>query len=267
MLAFALRDRLGLYLRAEVIWNKRSVMPESCRDRLTRDHEQVFLFAKSERYFYDADAIREPASGTAHGRGKNENPKRMAADDRYCLASRFKAAEITDDRNKRTVWTLGPESSGEEHYATFPTKLVEPWVLAGTSERGCCPVCGAPWRRVKTKASGGSVGKSWHDHAADGETGNFKTESSQGYTPGRTVGWEPSCECGRTLDPVPCTVLDPFSGTGTTGVVALKFGRSYIGIELSPKYAEISERRLRGADEAFGTPLFDAASAPAGGAS
>lgn len=266
MLAFALRDRVGLYLRQEIIWHKRSVMPESTRDRPTRSHEQLFLFAKGERYFYDGFAIREPRSGETHGRGANDNPKRRATVEiGGARRTIFRAAgDGGADRNRRSVWTLGPERSpSADHFATFPTKLVEPCVLAGTSARGACAACGAPWRRVLSKASGGAIGASWLPHSAerDASRGNSKTESSEGYTPGKTIGWEPTCECvgpdGGQPATVPCVVLDPFSGTATTGVVALRHGRSYLGIELSPKYAEISRERLRATQAELAAPLFE----------
>jgi DNA modification methylase len=261
LLAFALRDRLGLYLRAEIIWHKRSVMPESITDRPTRAHEQVFLFAKSERYFYDADAVREKGDLPAGTRAAKGSSSRRDGAGGAVNGRPAEYATYSGTRNKRTVWTLGPEPSSLAHFATFPTKLVEPCILAGTSERGACPGCGSPWRRVKAPATGGSIGQSWHDHSADAETGNFKTASSEGYEPGKTIGWEATCDCGST-ETVPCSVLDPFAGTATTGVVALKYGRSFCGIELNPTYAEFARKRLAEADAEHATPLFDAG--PAG---
>ncbi len=261
MLAFALRDRVGFYLRQEIIWHKRSVTPESTRDRPTRAHEQLFLLAKSERYFYDYEAVREDAvtpAGTRAGKGSARRAAEAGVN-----ARPPEYAIYTGRRNKRSVWTLGPERSPVEHFATFPTKLVEPCVLAGTSARGACAACGAPWRRVLSKASGGAIGASWLPHSAerDAARGNSKTESSEGYTPGKTIGWEPTCECvgpdGGRPATVPCVVLDPFSGTATTGVVALRHGRSYVGVELSPKYAEISRERLRATQDELAAPLFE----------
>jgi len=117
--------------------------------------------------------------------------------------------------------------------------------LLGSSDRGCCPSCGAPWvRQLARRYFGGwSPGR---DPLVDGAG---KVPPGKGYRPPRTTGWAPSCACtdesGRALDPVPCTVLDPFGGTSTTGIVALRYGRSYLGIELNPEYAAISERRLK----------------------
>jgi DNA modification methylase len=127
--AFALQEA-GWYLRSEIIWHKPNPMPESVTDRPTRAHEQIFLLAKSERYYYNADAIREPANGwngssftdardklTKPGLGQSERIER-------------------DGRNKRSVWMVTTEPYPEAHFATFPTALVEPCILAG------CPLDG-----------------------------------------------------------------------------------------------------------------------------
>lgn len=171
-------------------------------------------------------------------------------------------------RNKRSVWTLGPEPSATPHFATFPTKLVEPCLLAGTSEKGACEVCGTPWRRQLSKPSGGAIGASWLPHSKEGdaEKGNFKVRSSEGYKPAQMIGWEAACECGGGAGVVPCSVLDPFAGTATTGVVALRLGRSFVGVELSPKYAQVARDRLERTAAELATPLFERAAGPATGA-
>jgi site-specific DNA-methyltransferase (cytosine-N4-specific) len=143
-LAFALQEA-GWYLRADIVWNKPNCQPESVKDRPTRSHEYVFLFAKSERYLYNDRAMRGP-----------------------------------NGRNLRTVWDINQHKPVKEaHFATFPPTLVEP-----------CIACGS--------------------NAGD-------------------------------------LVLDPFIGSGTTGVAALKLDRRFVGVELNPSYAAIAERRLNGA--------------------
>jgi site-specific DNA-methyltransferase (cytosine-N4-specific) len=146
--AFALQAD-GWYLRSEIVWHKPNPQPESVKDRPTRAHEKIFLFSKSEGYYYDYEAVKE--------RGSNGG-----------------------SRNRRTVWTVPTEPFNEAHFATFPAKLIEPCVLAGSKE--------------------GDV------------------------------------------------VLDPFFGSGTTGLVAALNGRSFIGIELKAEYIEIARQRL----EAYG---------------
>jgi site-specific DNA-methyltransferase (cytosine-N4-specific) len=135
----------GWYLRSEIIWHKPNPHPESVKDRPTRAHETIFLLSKNENYFYDYKAVRE--------RGVNGKL-----------------------RNKRSVWTVQTEPVNEAHFATFPTKLIEPCILAGS------------------------------------EVGDY--------------------------------VIDPFFGSGTSGLVAALNGRNFIGIELNPEYIEIAERRL-----------------------
>ena len=129
------------------------------------------------------------------------------------------------------------------HFATFPEALVRPCIAAGTSERGACPECGAPWTRVTEVADpDGLLGAGWHDHTDDARRG-------QRGRPGRrmpsreTIGWQPGCD--HAADPIPCTVMDPFAGAGTVGLVAAKMHRSAVLIELNPEYAAMAERRIR----------------------
>lgn len=151
----------------------------------------------------------------------------------------------------------------EDHYATFPEALVEPFILAGTSEKGCCPACGAPWVRVVEVKEHGS-------HPSVKDSGGIDVLRNLGhdYETPKTTGWRPGCACKEssvdnsadnmsisrwTPDPVPCTVLDPFSGTGTTVVVADRLGRHGVGIDLNPKYIAMARKRLE-----KDAPLFHA---------
>lgn len=276
MLAFALRAD-GWYLRQDIIWAKPNPMPESVQDRCTKSHEYLFLLTKSPQYFFDQAAISESVTGNAHARGTGVNPKaRWRTPDgwdtstgngghgsfhkegcekgfvgyepklrhnsaearklranpdaksvptdqragmrplgekglqanpeevrsahgaafgrgagwREAIRSRqnasFSAAvkDLVETRNKRTVWTIATQPFSEAHFATFPEKLVEPCILAGSS--------------------------------------------------------------------IGSTVLDPFCGSGTTGVVALRYGREFIGIELNPEYVVMAKRRIEN-----DAPLFN----------
>ncbi len=178
MVAFALRAD-GWWLRSEVIWHKRAPMPESVTDRPTKAHEQVFLLSKAASYYYDADAIAEDATSnlpvvtklnSAHHDSRAPRPLEK---DPYGSMGYMSQGK----RNRRSVWTLGPESYSGAHFATMPTKLVEPCILAGS----------------------------------------------------------------RVGD----TVLDPFNGSGTTGAVALKHHRNYIGIDLNADYLTLAHDRIR----------------------
>lgn len=170
--AFALQAD-GWFLRSEIIWAKPNPMPESVTDRPTSAHEKIFLFAKSARYWYDAEAVREPDGGRASGNG-------FVREYRLSYEGRGDPEqwEPGGGRNLRNVWTVATQPFSEAHFATFPPALIEPCIKAG------CP-------------SGG-------------------------------------------------TVLDPFGGAGTTGLVADRLGRSAILLELNPAYAEMARRRIEG---------------------
>ena len=204
MLAFALRAD-GWYLRQDIIWHKPNQMPESVGDRCTKAHEYLFLLSKSERYFYDADAIKTPFSPETkdlsfetmdykrrddyRAPGNVRPSKGQAAYEGGAAEHRTKAGLLdyakkvqTDGpgskgANKRSVWTVATEAFPGAHFATFPPALIEPCIKAGCPEGG--------------------------------------------------------------------TVLDPFGGAGTTGLVADRLRRNAILIELNPKYAVMAEQRIQ----------------------
>ncbi len=167
--AFALMDD-GWVLRNEIIWNKPNPMPESCKNRLTKSHEQLFLFTKKPSK-YKFNQLLEPAVYAGVTRGGSTN--------RYEQNESGMDARTYDTRNKRDVWTVRPATLHGYHSAIFPDELIAPCIEAGSD-------------------------------------------------PGDIV-------------------LDPFSGSGTTGVVARKLGRDYVGVELSPEYADLSKKRISGA--------------------
>jgi len=167
----------------------------------------------------------------------------------FCCACRTfyadggrKLREHTDDNGKRhRICLCGLWDRWLSHFATFPRKLVEPCIKAGTSDKGCCPECGAPWMRVVDKNR--QPTRPGRDNVLD-EIGMANRDLGRHVTIVRTVGWEPGCKCQSDKQPVPCTVLDPFAGSGTTGVVARQLGRQFVGIELNPKYCEMARRRM-----------------------
>jgi DNA modification methylase len=169
--AFALRAD-GWWLRSDVIWAKGNPMPESIKDRPTSAHEHVFLLAKAEHYYYNADAVREPTVSDRM-RGPALHPDRVSTNGNAGLARRA----ISDQRNQRNVWTINTRPYTGAHFATMPEDLARPCILAS------CP-------------EGGSV-------------------------------------------------LDPFGGAGTTGLVAADLDRTATLIELNPDYAAITRRRLQ----------------------
>jgi len=245
--AFALQVD-GWYLRSDIIWSKPNPMPESVTDRPTKSHEYVFLLTKSSRYFYDREATKEPYAESTFKRAKSVNNAATRKDNGTAINQRGLTAEQqtkayskvteTGGRNKRSVWHIATQSSSEAHFATFPEALVEPCIKAGTSERGCCPKCGAPWRRSTSSQSSGSG-----DHrAVPGQNKPFTIP--RGDYLRSTTGWQPSCTCD-VAETAPCVVLDPFGGSGTVAKVARDLGRASVLIELNPEYVRIAKKRLR----------------------
>lgn len=180
MVAFALRRR-GWILRTDVVWHKPNPMPESVKDRPTRAHEFLFMFVKQPRYWFDAAAMREPVTGTAHKRGKGVNPKadgknevvtdvdggrrRRGFNERWRVKQNasFSAAVtgLVDDRNRRDVWTVASEPYKGAHFAVMPTALVRPCILSS------CPVGG---RVLDPFCGSGTVGvvSAEHDREFEG---------------------------------------------------------------------------------------------------
>lgn len=208
MLAFALRAD-GWYLRQDIIWHKPNPMPESVRDRCTKAHEYIFLLSKSQKYYYDADAIAEPVTDSTairllqdidnqigsdrvpnktNGTMKAVGGKKFTSDmggggTTFVGHSGYTKADGTSSlkatRNKRSVWTVTTKSYKGAHFATFPPDLITPCILAGAPAGG--------------------------------------------------------------------VVLDPFMGSGTTAAVAILNGRNYLGCELNPAYKELQDERIRNA--------------------
>lgn len=240
--AFALRAD-GWYLRSDIIVAKANPMPESVKDRPTRAHEYVFLLAKRARYFYDADAIREPHEATSLERAKYGEAQRKES---VTIPGRDKRWHANDvelnplGRNKRSVWVIATEPFPEAHFATFPQRLVEPMILAGTSPKAC-PKCGAPWERVRVRT--GFVGQREPAHVPNNTP--TKTDST-GWQPAVTPTNEfrPTCSCPGNDGSGRCIVLDPFVGSGTTMLVAARLGRHAIGIDLNPDYLAMARRRI-----------------------
>ena len=295
MVAFALRAD-GWWLRSDIIWAKPNPMPESVTDRPTKSHEYIFLLTKREIYFYDAEAIKEPAAlsslarwdqnieaqlgsdrvpGKTNGNMKavggprstrdnfkRENSKRGASMDGHSQGThrpdRKESEYDLGTRNKRSVWTITTKPYSEAHFATFPPELPKLSILAGTSAKGCCSKCGAPWERIielgepdleHQRACGGDLNGEYGGTATKDfssakaqDASEVKARILRGMVNRKTTGWQPTCECEDT-EIIPCTVCDPFAGSGTTGEVALELGRSAILIELNEKYLPLIDRR------------------------
>ena len=212
--AFALQAD-GWYLRSDIIWHKPNPMPESVRDRPTKSHEYMFLLSKSAKYYYDQEAIAEPATcanqrvtlgkksfGKGQATGANVSPSGNALVDFY---------DVPLTRNKRSVWTIPTQPYREAHFATYPEALVEPCILAGTSAKGVCPTCGAPWQRVIEKT--GHINKREPAHVPN--NASTKTDST-GWAPTRaTKQWQSTCMCDEIAGHP--AVMVPFESDGNTG--------------------------------------------------
>ena len=253
MVAFALRDD-GWYLRSPIIWSKPNPMTESVTDRPTTSHEYLFLLTMKPRYYYDQDAVRglyAPDSVDRVARGRSDNHKWAdgGPGDQSLAKDLSQACSSPLGPNRRTVWTISTQSFPGPHFATFPFKLVEPCIKAGTSLKGCCPKCGAGWVRVVEKER--KPTRPARDNVND-PTGMANRDPERHVTESVTTGWRRGCKC-EAGEPVPCTVLDPFAGAGTAIVEALRQGRSAIGIELNAEYAAMARKRIE--EDA---PLFNA---------
>jgi hypothetical protein len=155
-------------------------------------------------------------------------------------------------RNLRDVWTIATQPFSGAHFACYPERLVEPCILAATSEKGCCPKCWAPWERIVEKPDFSQQpkrGSCKSEGEMQSHGAGFLTSAGQawqdwrGANPNRTTGWRPTCTC-EIAEPISCTVCDPFVGSGTSAVVALRLGRSIIGIDLSADYIAMARRRI-----------------------
>ena len=150
--ALALQDD-GWILRSDIIWHKPNPMPQSVRDRPTSAHEYIFLLTKQARYFYDAEAIREPA---AYGRGTMFRAAKYTQNHAFNNSDNSppkgtNAHTHEGGRNSRNVWSIATQGYTGAHFATFPEELPRRCILAGTSAHGVCAECGAPWTRVTKK--------------------------------------------------------------------------------------------------------------------
>jgi DNA modification methylase len=258
----------GWYLRSDLIWHKPNPMPSSVTDRPTTSHEYVFLLSKKERYYYDGLAIAEPATtagkpikmadGWDTGEGGHGAFHRNGREKGKVLN-----ATQAETRNARSVWTISTESYPEAHFATFPTEIPRRAILAGTSEKGVCPACLAPWRRqvekrrrptrpgrnTKITACAASGTGSSGEYTSDGRAQPRSSEEVGNRDPRRhcttmtTLGWEPSCKCAAG-EPIPATVGDMFAGSGTTLRVAVQLKRMTVGIELNQEYSKLAVKRL-----------------------
>lgn len=248
----AVTEAEGWWLRQDNIWAKPNPMPESVRDRTTRAHEYVFMLTRSERYYYDAAAIKEELVSSSRALTRAAESVHAKHTLRHIAGTPIGQASFSGwltARNRRSVWEIATQPYGGAHFAAFPERLAELCILAGTSERGHCGVCGAAWtRRIERQRC--VDGAPRDDLGAWGGTDSPRRYPSGpgGHSRYMTVrrerGWEPSCAhpAAPVVRPV---VLDPFAGSGTVLAVAKRLDRMAIGIELQPDYVPLVAGRCR----------------------
>jgi len=260
--AFALQAD-GWWLRQDIIWHKPNPMPESVRDRCTKSHEYLFLLTKSQRYYYDADAVSEAATGRECGNVRPTKAGRRG-DDKHRIAANLHAIAAAETRNRRSVWTITTKPYSGAHFAVMPPDLVEPCIKAGCPDQ-CCSMCGAGYERITAKQKRFESGSGRSGNAIEGkqDLAASETNSTPDIRMGpvvsvQTLGWAPTCDCAAS-GIVAGTVIDPFAGSGTTLAVAAELGRNAIGCELNPAYIELAERRIK--DSRAGVALFEGGAA------
>jgi hypothetical protein len=245
--SISLRDDPHIFaLASGILTGNSNPMPESVTDRPTRAHEQVFLLTKRARYYYDATAVAEPQAEVSIARRGRQRftPYEPPGQTKNTGLDRAVGNDAT--RNLRSVWAIPTQAFPGAHFATFPEELPRRCLKAGTSERGCCPECGAPWRRVVEKTDHGFADRTFRSaHRTDtpGMTNGLGATTLAHDVERNTTGWQPTCTCGCE-GTRPCLVLDPFLGSGTTLKVAADLGLDGIGIEANPEYVKLAEARI-----------------------
>jgi DNA modification methylase len=243
--AFALQAD-GWYLRQDIIWHKPNPMPESVRDRCTKSHEYIFLLSKNPKYYYDNEAIKEDAKSA--GKKSDGFKGRQGGAEYHATSGGIGSEEkIYNKKNKRSVWTITTKPFKGAHFATFPKDLIEPCVLAGCPEKVCVQ-CSEPYKlkvdikripRWELSPNDPRYRPSKYENAHDSLNGNTR----HSVTETKPLGLEKQCDC-QTNETKGGTVLDPFGGSGTTGIVAASHSRNAILLELNQEYIDLAKERI-----------------------
>jgi DNA modification methylase len=237
----------GWILRNDIVWNKPNPMPESVKDRFTGSWEHLFFFSKSKHYFFEQqfepNTTLDGMGWAANGKGKrystSDYGQHLGAADFSREGDGLQAMGSSGlGRNKRDVWEINAQPYPEAHFATFPEKLCETPILAGCPSM-ICKKCAKARERIYEQT--GHVNK--REPAYVPNNSPTKVDST---------GWAPTekptnkyTDCGCNAGFEPGVVLDPFCGSGTALAVAKKLGRKGIGIDLSPKYCDLTIKRLQ----------------------
>ena len=245
--AIALQE-WGWILRQDIIWAKKNCMPESVKDRFTKNHEYIFLFSKQPKYFFNQ--ILEPVKQVSIERAKSPMKHRTISTKgvKYDLSDNPNRVVRADGmKNKRSVWNMRTASYKEAHFAGFPPELAETCIQAGCPEK-ICAECETPYKKVmerektikakKSEVRGMPVGDKIVYHRKLGA----KYEEKMKENPLIDKGLQKQCDC-ETDETKPGIVLDCFMGSGTTAMVAQNLFRKWIGVELNPEYEKLIKKR------------------------
>lgn len=241
----------GWYVRSMMPWLKRNCLPDSAEDRPGTVIESIYLLAKREQYFFDMEAVKRPVAAPQTGKAaslKRSNSKRndlvvpgqgytthRADREEHAISAdglrNFRSSDfffqswqglLADEDGDPLAMVVNPKGTKLAHFATWPLKMVEVMIAAGTSAHGVCPKCQAPYKRIIKKR------------------GKAKCEAIH------EGGWRPTCAC-EAGEPIAATILDPFVGSGTTIKAAIALGRDAIGVDISEDYlGSLVERRVNG---------------------
>lgn len=235
--ALALQDD-GWHLRQDIIWHKPNPMPESVKDRCTKSHEYIFLLSKNVKYYFDNEAIKEDAK---YPQGPNSPQRIKKGKGEFGMDTRGGLSKIgaLAKKNKRSVWKVSTKPFKGAHFATFPKDLIEPCVLAGCPEK-ICVKCNIPYFRKMIKT--GEVQRRWSKTIATADGSPHEGQGSMQNTY-QDLGLQKQCDC-KTNKTKAGTVLDPFGGSGTTGIVAAQHNRNAVLLELNQEYIDLANARI-----------------------
>ena len=206
---------------------------------------------QSHDYFYDMEAIKEPArQWPPHlPGGRSKGGVRQDDDIQERWAKKYAAGEVSGTANIRSVWSIPTSPYKGAHFATFPPEIPRRCIQAGTSERGVCADCGAPWVRQVEKSAAPHDGETQSSYVKGSNANRIALVRQAARSRGgeysqevKTTNWQPTCDCNAAT--VPATVLDPFAGSGTALMVAQSLGRSGVGCDLNPAYLDIAVQRI-----------------------
>jgi DNA modification methylase len=255
----------GWIVRSRMPWIKRNGMPDSCEDRPSQVIEDIFMLAKSQDYFFDMHAIKQPFADERGGnpgaykwsyandaesgkgvRGKGGPSTKLQSEGWNANGEKsgrnFRSSDFffktwqglaTSEEGEPLAMVINTKAYSGAHFACFPPDLPLTLIKAGTSAHGVCPKCGAQWERMVEKGERVTIPR-----LAEGNEGlDSKMYGPAGWNTYNTVGWQPSCTCNAG-EPIPAIVCDPFNGSGSTGKAALQLNRSYVGVDISKQYLE-----------------------------